>query len=238
MQVNNLSALYGVSTVTIRNNLAFLKKQKIAVRAYSSALICNSTTPSVKPSVKNKSALNTAIKRSVAKAAVKLIQPSHQVILNSKTTTFKIARLMRKHTNVIAITNSINVANALLKAKSVKLLITSKHLRRQSQSFYSNQAKQSLQNYHFNMLFLSVNAINLKRSVSTHNKNKARLNRQMCKVAKQIIVVTNSSKFNRSSLHKIINTQRINIIIVNKSIPANSLKKLQKAKVKVILVKK
>lgn len=45
VQVNDLSALYGVSTVTIRNDLAFLEKQGIAVRAYGGALICDSTTP-------------------------------------------------------------------------------------------------------------------------------------------------------------------------------------------------
>ncbi|EES4962015.1 aga operon transcriptional regulator AgaR, partial [Escherichia coli] len=67
VQVNDLSALYGVSTVTIRNDLAFLEKQGIAVRAYGGALICDSTTPSVEPSVEDKSALNTAMKRSVAK---------------------------------------------------------------------------------------------------------------------------------------------------------------------------
>ncbi len=43
VQVNDLSALYGVSTVTIRNDLAFLEKQGIAVSAYGGALICDST---------------------------------------------------------------------------------------------------------------------------------------------------------------------------------------------------
>ncbi|CCQ04541.1 Transcriptional repressor of aga operon [Escherichia coli Nissle 1917] len=33
--------------MTIRNDLAFLEKQGIAVRAYGGALICDSTTPSV-----------------------------------------------------------------------------------------------------------------------------------------------------------------------------------------------
>ncbi|MDU0899220.1 MAG: DeoR family transcriptional regulator [Escherichia coli] len=186
VQVNDLSALYGVSTVTIRNDLAFLEKQGIAVRAYGGALICDSTTPSVEPSVEDKSALNTAMKRSVAKAAVELIQPGHRVILDSGTTTFEIARLMRKHTDVIAMTNGMNVANALLD--------------------------------------------------STHNEDEARLNRRMCEVAERIIVVTDSSKFNRSSLHKIIDTQRIDMIIVDEGIPADSLEGLRKAGVEVILV--
>ncbi|MCQ5003401.1 DeoR family transcriptional regulator, partial [Escherichia coli] len=69
------------STVRIRNDLAFLEKQGFAVRAYGGALICHSTTPSVEPSVEDKSALNPAMKRSVAKAAVELIHPGHRVIL-------------------------------------------------------------------------------------------------------------------------------------------------------------
>lgn len=176
------------------------------------------------------------MKRSVAKAAVELIKPGHRVILDSGTTTFEIARLMRKHTDVIAMTNGMNVANALLEAEGVELLMTGGHLRRQSQSFYGDQAEQSLQNYHFDMLFLGVDAIDLERGVSTHNEDEARLNRRMCEVAERIIVVTDSSKFNRSSLHKIIDTQRIDMIIVDEGIPADSLEGLRKAGVEVILV--
>jgi DeoR family transcriptional regulator of aga operon len=73
---------------------------------------------------------------------------------------------------------------------------------RQSQSFYGDQAEQSLQNYHFDLLFLGVDAIDLDRGVSTHNEDEARLNRKMCEVAERIIVVTDSSKFNRSSCIK------------------------------------
>ncbi|MCI1032239.1 DeoR family transcriptional regulator [Raoultella terrigena] len=236
VQVNDLSLLFGVSTVTIRNDLAFLEKQGIAVRAYGGALICDSSTPGVEPSVEDKSSLNTAVKHNIAKAAVKLIQPGHRVILDSGTTTYEIARLMRQHADVIVMTNGMNVGNALLEAEGVELLMTGGHLRRQSQSFYGDQAEQSLQNYHFDMLFLGVDAIDLERGVSTHNEDEARLNRRMCEVAERIIVVTDSSKFNRSSLHKIIDTQRIDMIIVDEGIPAESLEALRKHGIDVILV--
>jgi DeoR family transcriptional regulator of aga operon len=85
--------------------------------------------------------------------------------------------MLRQHTDVIAMTNGMNVANALLEAEGVELLMTGGHLRRQSQSFYGDQAEQSLQNYHFDMLFLGVDAIDLDRGVSTHNEDEARLNR-------------------------------------------------------------
>ena len=236
VQVNDLSLFFGVSTVTIRNDLAFLEKQGIAVRAYGGALICESNALVVEPSVEDKSSLNTAVKRSIARAAAELIKPGHRVILDSGTTTYEIARLMRQHTNVIAMTNGMNVANALLEAEGVELLMTGGHLRRQSQSFYGDQAEQSLQIYHFDMLFLGVDAIDLERGVSTHNEDEARLNRRMCEVAERIIVVTDSTKFNRSSLHKIIDTQRIDMIIVDEGIPEDSLEGLRKHGIEVVLV--
>ncbi len=58
----------------------------------------------------------------------------------------------------------------------------------------------------------------------------------MCEDAERIIVVTDSSKLHRSSLHKIIDTQLIDIIIVDEGIPADSLEGLRKAGVEVILV--
>ena len=56
-------------------------------------------------------------------------------------------------------------------------------------------------------------------------------------MAERIIVVTDSSKFNRSSLHKIIDTQRIDMIIVDEGIPTESLEGLRKSGIDVVLVK-
>ncbi|WP_312746560.1 DeoR family transcriptional regulator [Cedecea neteri] len=236
VQVNDLSSFFGVSTVTIRNDLAFLEKQGIAVRAYGGALICEPGSAVAEPSVEDKSSLNTSLKRSIARVAADLIQSGDKVILDSGTTTYEIARLMRQHKEVIAMTNGINVANALLEAEGVEVLMTGGHLRRQSLSFYGDSAEQSLQNYHFDMLFLGVDAIDPERGVSTHNEDEARLNRKMCEVAERIIVVTDSSKFNRSSLHKIIDIQRIHRVITDKGIPADSLSALRKSGIEVVLV--
>lgn len=236
VQVNDLSAYFGVSTVTIRNDLAFLEKQGIAVRAYGGALVCDSGTTAVEPTVEDKSSLNISFKRGIARLAAEMIEPGHRVILDSGTTTYEIARQMRHHKDVIAMTNGMNVANALLDADGVELLMTGGHLRRQSLSFYGDQADQSLQNYHFDMLFLGVDAISLEHGVSTHNEDEARLNRRMCEVAERIIVVTDSSKFNHSGLHKIIDTQRIHMVITDKGIPVESLNGLRKGGIEVALV--
>ncbi|WP_435927977.1 DeoR family transcriptional regulator [Dryocola sp. BD613] len=236
VQVNDLALFFGVSTVTIRNDLAFLEKQGIAMRAYGGALLNEVNVSVTEQTIADKSSLNASSKRSIAYAAAELIQPGDRVILDSGTTTYEIARHMRNHKDVIAMTNGMNVANALLEAEGVELLMTGGHLRRQSLSFYGDQADQSLQNYHFDKLFLGVDAIDLERGVSTHNEDEARLNRRMCEVAERVIVVTDSSKFNRSSLHKIIDTQRIHMVITDTGIPEECLNGLRRAGIDVVVV--
>ncbi|XNM45511.1 hypothetical protein ACLK15_18145 [Escherichia coli] len=150
-----------------------LEKQGIAVRAYGGALICDSRRRQSSHQWKIK-APEHRDERSVAKAAVRFDSARSSGYPRLGTTTFEIARLMRKHTDVIAMTNGMNVANALLEAEGVELLMTGGICAVRSQSFYGDQAEQSLQNYHFDMLFLGVDAIDLERGVSTHNEDEAR----------------------------------------------------------------
>lgn len=237
VQVNNLSQQFSVSTVTIRNDLAFLEKQGIAIRAYGGALLCEGVTPVSEPSLEVKSTRYTTIKRNIAAIAAQRVNPGQRVILDSGTTTYEIARQLINHQDIIVMTNGINVANALLDARGVELMMTGGQLRRQSMSFYGDQADQSLQNYYFDILFLGVDAIDLERGISTHNEDEARLNRRMSDVAGQIVVVTDSSKFNSSSLHKIIDTQRIDTIITDDGISEDNLTGLRRIGVEVVLVK-
>ncbi|WP_429120225.1 DeoR family transcriptional regulator [Aeromonas allosaccharophila] len=236
VQVNDLSAQFQVSTVTIRNDLAFLEKQGIAVRAYGGALLCEPNQVVPERTIADKSVLNTPVKQRIGALAATQVQPGCRLILDSGTTTLEVARHLREHQEILVMTNGMNVANALLEAEGVELLMTGGHLRRKSLSFYGAQAEQSLQNYHFDLLFLGVDGIDLERGVSTHHEEEARLNRCMCQVAKKIIVVTDSSKFRRSSLHRIIETPRINTLITDDAIPSELLRGLQDAGIEVLLV--
>ncbi|AZU47135.1 DeoR family transcriptional regulator [Aeromonas hydrophila] len=58
----------------------------------------------------------------------------------------------------------------------------------------------------------------------------------MCHVAERIIVVTDSSKFGRLSLHKIIDTRRIHTLITDDAIAAETLAGLRQAGIEVLLV--
>ncbi|WP_035339342.1 MULTISPECIES: DeoR family transcriptional regulator [Dickeya] len=236
VQVNELASHYQVSTVTIRNDLAFLEKQGVAVRAYGGALLCEPSQTVPERTIADKSVLNTPVKQRIGALAATLIYPGCRVILDSGTTTLEVARHLQAHQDILVMTNGMNVANALLDAEGVELLMTGGHLRRKSLSFYGAQAEQALQNYHFDMLFLGVDGIDLERGISTHHEDEARLNRCMCQVAEKIVVVTDSSKFCRLSLHRIVETPRIHTLITDDALPTDILNGLRHAGIEVLLV--
>ena len=236
VQVNELATHYQVSTVTIRNDLAFLEKQGVAVRAYGGALLCEPGQTVPERTIADKSVLNTPVKQRIGALAATLVPSGCRIILDSGTTTLEVARHLKGHQEILVMTNGMNVANELLEAEGVELLMTGGHLRRKSLSFYGAQAEQSLQNYHFDMLFLGVDGIDLERGVSTHHEDEARLNRCMCQVAERIVVVTDSTKFGRRSLHKIIDTLRIHTLITDDAVPADILSGLRNAGIEVLLV--
>lgn len=132
VQVNDLSAQFQVSTVTIRNDLAFLEKQGIAVRAYGGALLCEPNQAVPERTIADKSVLNTPVKQRIGALAATLVQPGSRLILDSGTTTLEVARHLREHQEILVMTNGMNVANELLEADGIELLMTGGHLRRKS----------------------------------------------------------------------------------------------------------
>ncbi|MEL6116144.1 transcriptional repressor AgaR [Photobacterium sp. SP02] len=236
VQVAELAAMYNVSTVTIRNDLAFFEKQGIATRAYGGAFLNESDAPVPEHSIEDKSRLNRSVKDLIGQAAAKMVNDGDTIILDSGTTTHSIAEHLIHHDNVIALTNGLNVANTLVAAEGVEVIVLGGHLRRKSLSFYGGQAEQALDNYHFNKLFLAVDGFELAKGITTHSENEARLNRRMCDVADEIIVVTDSSKFGRISLHKILEPGKVHKVITDKAIPERYLDGLRKAGIEVILV--
>ncbi|EFE95278.1 DeoR family transcriptional regulator [Serratia odorifera] len=236
VQVSELAAQFNVSTVTIRGDLAFLEKRGIATRAYGGALICEPPVMASERSIEAKQTEHLAVKQRIARKAAEMVVTGSSIILDSGTTTYEIAQQLRDKKEIIVMTNGMNVANALLDATEVELLVTGGHLRRSSQSFYGSQAELSLDNYHFDMLFLGVDGLSLSQGVTTHQENEARLNRRMCEVSKRIIAVADSSKFNRVGLHRIIDTARIDVLITDTAISDEMRRGLEALGVELLLV--
>src|SRR5690606_93890 len=96
-------------------------------------------------------------------------------------------------------------------------------------------AEDSLRNCFCDKLFLAVDGISADFGLSTPNVEEAHLNRIMISISKQVIVVTDSSKFNKRSLAFIASVSEVDTVVTDKDIPAEERKKLEYAGIHVVV---
>jgi DeoR family transcriptional regulator of aga operon len=234
--VPELATLFTVSTVTIRNDLNALHDKGFLVRSRGGAIASNRLTKELSLSEKHDAYRST--KERLGKAVAKLIENDQSIILDSGTTTEEVAKSLSQHQNLVVMTNGLNVAQALLSAPNIEVLMTGGTLRKKSLSFYGCQAEDHLKQYHFNKLILGIDGFEMKVGITTHFEFEAHINRIMCEVADEIIVVTDSSKFNIKSIHKIIATSSIHQLVTDSGIPDEIYAELEESGIKITLVDK
>lgn len=234
--VNELSKEFGVSEVTIRNDLEQLESKQLLIRARGGAMSTNQAV-SFDLQLGEKHKLNMTEKVKIGKTAAKLIKESDTLIIDSGTTTLEIIRNIEPSlNNVTVITNALNIANQLVSTPNVNLIIPGGVLRKNSLSLIGPLAEKSFRNFFVDKVFLGVDGFDTLNGISTPNIEEAFLNQIMIDVAREVIVVADSSKFLRKSLAFICKLDRINTVITDSGISDEDKKRLEDAGIKVVIV--
>ena len=163
------------------------------------------------------------------------MQSGDNIIIDSGSTTMLLARHLRGHTGVTVMTNGLNIAWELSGAAGVDVLLTGGHLRRQSLSLQGSQAEASLNTYSFDTVFLGADGLDLQFGLTTHDEAEARLNHRMVERARRVVVLSDASKFEQVSLHRIALLDQIHAVVTDAGIPAEFREALQQRGIEVIV---
>ena len=233
--VPDLSKEFGVSEVTIRNDLEQLENKKLLIRARGGAMSVDHVV-SYDLHLGDKHKFNMPEKIRIGKAAARLIKDSDTIIVDSGTTTLGLIKnLSPALTNLTVITNALNIANQLIANQNVNLIIPGGVLRKNSLSLIGPLAEKSFKNFFVDKVFLGVDGFDTRQGISTPNMEEAFLNQIMIDIAKEVIIVTDSSKFLRKSLAFICPTDRINTVVTDSGITDDDRKRLEDSGIKVIV---
>jgi DeoR family transcriptional regulator, aga operon transcriptional repressor len=236
VNVNNLSKEFDVSDVTIRNDLKQLEVKKLLIRAQGGALNISQSV-SLELNLGQKHKINFSEKSKIGKAAAKLINDSDTVIIDSGTTTQEIVKnLDPALENVTIVTNAINIVKHLISNENINLIVPGGILRKNSQLLIGPLAERNFKNLYVDKVFLGVDGFDTTKGIFTPVIEEAFLNQIMIDVAKEVIVVTDSSKFQRRSLAYICGLNKIKTVITDSGISEMDKKRLENANIEVVIV--
>lgn len=215
VQVAPLAARFGVSVQTIRKDLHFLEKRGVAERSYGGAISADAVNVAVEPSVEAKRAINIDEKVRIGALAASMVKPGDSIVLDSGTTALQIAHHLPDDEDITVLTNDLDIVCALARKERITVVMLGGTLRRRNRAFYGAQTVGALDDLHVDKLFLGVDGFDLERGITTHFEPEAMLNRKMVQAARQVIAVTDRSKFGRVCLHRILNVGEIDDLVTD-----------------------
>ncbi|HTH52692.1 MAG TPA: transcriptional repressor AgaR [Edaphobacter sp.] len=232
--VGDLSRDLKISQITIRKDLDHLESKGLVQRSHGGALRIQPGTM-IDLSLREKRDRNHDEKDRIAEAAISLIREGQCVILDSGTTTTAIAEKLKKFAKLTVITNAVNIA-AELDGTEIEVVLIGGTLRKNSFSLVGPLAEDNLREMHADLLFLGVDGFDLEVGVTTPNLLESRVNRAMVKAAQRVIVVCDSSKFNRRSLSRIVSPAEIHHVITDRKLSPETAESLRAAKIELTIV--
>jgi len=230
--VDELSKQFKVSEVTIRNDLEQLERKNLLVRARGGAINFESKVR-IDHRLNEKGKINYKEKTEIGKRAAKLINEGDTIIVDSGTTTIEIVKNISHIKELTLITNAINIVNELSNCPGINVIIPGGYLRQNSMSLVGPMAERNLRNLHVDKLFLGVDGFDTKMGVYTPNIEESHLNEIMIEVAKEVIVVTDSSKFKHRSFAYICPINKIHAVVTDGGIEFEDRKRLEDEGIKV-----
>ncbi len=235
IMIADLVGHFGVSAVTARADLDALSSAGSVVRCHGGAV--RALEPTRDYPVTFKAAIHRPEKLRIGQAAARLVRAGETIILDSGTTTLEIARRLKAMglRGVTVITNALNIAAELSDAAGVTLIMVGGIYRQISASFVGPQAEAMLHELHADRFFLAVDGLDAEFGPTTPDILEAQLNGRMMEVAKETVVVSDSSKLGRRSLSRIGPIEKIARVITDKRAPEECVRQLRAKGIEVIL---
>jgi DeoR family transcriptional regulator, aga operon transcriptional repressor len=234
VSVPDLSKMFEVSVVTIRNDLIQLERKKLLIRTHGGAI--KEQRVGFDFAVSQKAGMHPDEKLKIANKALEFIKNGDTIILDSGSTTQQIAKQLKKFKNLTVVTNALNIVATLSDFEEIEIIIPGGVLRKKSLSLIGPLAEIGVNNFYADKLFLGVDGIDADYGITTPNMEEAHLNRLMIERSKEVFVVTDSSKFEKRSMTFITGLEKINTLITDKNIPEKQIALCQSKKVNVITV--
>jgi len=219
VQVAPLAKQFGVSMQTIRKDLRFLETRGVMERSYGGGIRADAVNVTAEPALEVKRSSHADEKVRIGKLAAAMVSPGESIVLDSGTTTLQIARFLPDDEDITVLTNDIDILSVLAAKERLNIVMLGGMLRRRNRAFYGAQTVAALDDLRVDKLFLGVDGFDVECGITTHYEPEAMLNRKMVEAAREVIAVTDASKFGRVCLHRIITIENIHSLVTDGPVP-------------------
>jgi DeoR family glycerol-3-phosphate regulon repressor len=222
VSVDSLSSLFGVTPQTIRKDLNDLCERGLLDRVHGGAVI-GSTVENVGYEARRLIARDA--KRTIGVAAAGLIPNSASLLINIGTTTEEVAKALRHHQGLLAITNNINAANILRAWPGIEVIIASGVVRRSDGGIIGEAAVEFIRRFKVDYAVIGASAIDADGSLLDYDYREVSVARTIMENARNVILVADSTKFERAAPVRIAHVSAVDVFVTDR-LPDEAMRQL------------
>lgn len=231
--VNDLSIAFEVSKDTIRRDLKHLAEIGAIERTHGGAI--RKRGVSFYPPIKQRESVQVEEKQAIGKLAATLVEEGDALFIDSGTTTAQLVKHLDKG-NLTVVTNAVNLLTYLIDSPYIKeLVLTGGKLEMDGLYLAGFEAENQITRYNCDKLFLSTNGVSFKYGITSPSRDEAQVKRGMIEAAKQVILLTDHSKFGERGLITFADVSELDIVVTDWQVDGRIISGLREKGVEVII---
>jgi DeoR family transcriptional regulator, aga operon transcriptional repressor len=226
-----LAAGFGVSEVTIRSDLALLESRNQLIKSHGGAVAVPTNSPTA--AFEQRMQRNSEAKRRIARMAAGLIADNQSVVFDSGSTLLQLAMQMPPVENVVVATNAMNIAQYLMYRPGLDVHMIGGRVYPSTVSTIVADLDGSGGGLLAHQAFVGAHSIDQAFDVVDVSEDIARTKRNLVRMARRVIVLADSSKWDIGASSKAFSLSFVDLVITDDALPEAIRSRLEKMGIKV-----
>ncbi len=232
VRVKDLAQELNVSVMTIRRDLIKLENEGSIVRTHGGAYTNREVT---EIDYQIRKTVRQSQKEAIGRKAYSMVLPGDSIFIDAGSTGALLAAAIDDLIRLTVVTYSIVVAQFLQKKLNVEVILLGGKLHSTTQSLIGPLTEEAIQKFKFSKAFLGTSGINLSEGLTVSTLEEITIKKQAALNSNQVIVLADSSKFNRYGLAHFLDFDQVDVIITDWELDATNIPILHSKGIQLII---
>lgn len=232
--VAELAERFGVSEVTIRGDLKSLAARDLILRTHGGAVPADRRLREL--SLAHRSRQQVAEKERIGAAGAALVSNGDALVLDGSSTALAVARHLKQHRDLTILTNCLAIAQEMLDAPAVTVVMPGGTLRRETASLIAVHGLAAFEEFNIHRGFFGATGISLPEGLTDVSVGEAEAKRPLVAMCREVVAVLDATKWGRVGVASFAALESVDRVITDLNAPTELVEQVRALGIEIICV--
>lgn len=230
--IGELAQRFDVSGETIRRSIKPLVSQGLVLKVHGGVVLPDGMR---EPPYQRRMLEQREAKQRIAALVAQRIRDRDSIMLDTGSTTAYVALALVHHSNLVVVTNSVEIARTLASRNGNRVYMAGGELRGDDAAAFGPGAQDFVRQFEVQHAILSIGAITGSGAFMNFHLCEVEFSRAVMEQAERTIVVADHLKFGRKAVVKVCDAEQVDTLVTDAKPPGRLSRRLAQAGVRVLL---